>query len=227
MPHYDDDDDDPVMARRRRHERKVALKNEESDDEDCDTLNARVFSDITIAALKFTDAEISRRETKYGPDPRLSHNTVRACITVITLMTDKFIGKHFIKRSVSLWGDIRKRDLSRFENSITAIFSGLPESSVKEIVDYLLDRDKQTGEFKTDVNYYWEALERLVRFSIRYVHERRKPVAQPGGNFVYEKPRFMRKVDVQGAAREWGIDLTESIVIASRTWLPPRESGAE
>lgn len=206
-----DDDDEILLARKREHYRKMKKKQagEENESGPEETIYA-LFIENVINALEFTDGEVTRREEKYGPDRRLSHGTINLTILFIKALPSKRVVKKFIERSLKLWDIVFERDVSQFEKSINMLFHGLPQNSVKEIAEYILDRDSETGEFKTDVNHYWDTLERLVKLSIRLVHEKRKPVLTETG-FTYTRPEYMSEVDICAEARKWSVDLSETL----------------
>lgn len=214
------EDVDPLRARMERQRRRRE-KSESADEEyepDEEKIAGTPFKDLTMAALDFTSELVERRREAEGADPRLSPRAVNLCRAMISAIPNSFIAKQFIMRSHKLWGAIRTRDKDRFGESITSLFSGIPEKKVNAVSSYLLETDAITGEYLTDLSFYWDALEKLVHLSTRYIHEGRKPTGIKDGVWQYSRPKFFKKVDIAAVAREWDIDLTQSIVEASAAW---------
>lgn len=110
------------------------------------------------------------------------------------------------------WTKIRARDRKFFLENAGEIFSNLPSNRVDAFgrMFSLKDEDDNPVVPKEDEDEIWEYFESLVRISIKYVHQKRKPkLIRRGTEEIrrYEVSTFFSDINIAHHAENWSIEL--------------------
>lgn len=118
----------------------------------------------------------------------------------------------FIKRSHAHWDAIHERKEEFFASNANAIFGGLPLDNVDAFKKLFTLKDKNGVHViaKEDRAAIWDFFDSLVKISIRYIFEGRRPsirVTNDGKKKPVYLASFFDEVELERHAKNWGIKL--------------------
>jgi hypothetical protein len=178
------------------------------------------FKENTIDFIDFLADVVREVKQSYNIDAQ-PENLDFTCIFIKAFDKDALVD-NFIYGSRNNWDYIFKQDESYFIKDFADIFKfvDLPEKEVyiQQLVEVLtmkkdnykvLPNDPHYDPFvvgKKDRDIVWDYLYSFVKISIQYLHAMGQPVEQDG-RVTYIKPLY-KDIDVQEAAKKWGVKLT-------------------
>lgn len=118
---------------------------------------------------------------------------------------------NFINYTNEYWEEIRTHNVNFFLQHGSSIFGSLPIGNVNLFQVFYTANDRQGNPILTeeDKETLWSYFSALVRISIKYIHEKRKPklVQTPKGLQPSYKVNFMSNIKVRQHANAWEIEL--------------------
>ncbi len=133
---------------------------------------------------------------------------VTFAFSLLETMDKETIIRNFIDRTHVLWTQISEnRDLPTILDQSFLLFGDLGEDKIHEISRLVISRtDKCEASGELDVA--WKLVEGLIRISIRYIYEQRKPYFDKDtGELNFKNPNFFPEIDIVKHARQYRLAL--------------------
>jgi hypothetical protein len=137
--------------------------------------NLIVLIDYIIEIIKHIQARDIKIEASTG--------TLSAAKMYLSTCDSHSIVTGFIKRSYPYWDRVHNKDLDFLVNNSCVLFSEVGKEHIQAFTSIFALRDKKTNELVLDEKIYaciWEIVHEMVKSSILYIHEYRKPDPSTG-----------------------------------------------
>lgn len=145
-----------------------------------------------LQALKASDSSI------------LTPPLLEGTFAVIAIVEPEVIIENFVERTHPNWGllvePIPDESLPGLEKMLD-IFTEIGAERSKEI-SRLARHPKVPKDLKVKI---WTLVRSLIKISLRYVHEKRKPV--DGALFVYKNASYFTNIDLKSLSESYALDL--------------------
>lgn len=105
------------------------------------------------------------------------------------------------------WDLIRKRDVDFFLNHANELFHVFSAQHIESFKLLFTTKDFLDGD---DLDSIWNYIHSMIRISMKWIHEQRKPVKKIGDDGVEKKGytvRYLTEIDLHHHAEQWGVNL--------------------
>jgi hypothetical protein len=126
--------------------------------------------------------------------------------TIETLKSELIIEKHLEKCSLEIWKEIVNRNEQFFHNNLRSLFS-LEDEQIKQISHLFSGKKNEELLIPSSIrDQIWNNIGALVRLSILFLHEKRKPSLY-NGQKAYSNPTYLQHLDIWTSIHEWKKDI--------------------